>query len=333
VHRFVVDPGDAGARLDQFLASRDLPLSRSQLKRHIDEGHVLVGGEVAKPSRKLRAGDEVHFSPPAPVPTTLVAEDIPLAILFEDAHLIAVDKPAGLVVHPAAGHRSGTLVNALLHHGLGNGGGLSGIGGELRPGIVHRLDRDTTGVMVCAKDDQTQAALAALFKKKDLLRLYVAVVAPAPRGDLGTFMTLYGRHPTDRKRFTSRVKTGKRAVTHYRVLRRFGDAAALVECRLDTGRTHQIRVHMAEHGHGVVGDPVYGKKPTEPKLRGLAERLGRQALHAKVLRFVHPITGAIVDLCAPVPADLQALIDGLEVMPESAGPAVRAATTVGAKRR
>jgi 23S rRNA pseudouridine1911/1915/1917 synthase len=221
---------------------------------------VTVNGEPAKPSRKLRLGDDVAFAPPPARPVTLAAEALPLAVLYEDAYLIAVDKQAGLVVHPAAGNPSGTLVNALLAHCTD----LAGIGGELRPGIVHRLDKDTTGVLVATKDDETHAAMGALFKKKDLLRLYEAVVAPAPRADSGTIRTLYGRHPVERKRFTGKVATGKPAVTHWRVLERFGDRAALVECRLETGRTHQIRVHMAEAGHAVVGDRTYGHAPREP---------------------------------------------------------------------
>jgi 23S rRNA pseudouridine1911/1915/1917 synthase len=307
---FVVAAEAAGQRLDQFLVERGLPVSRSQIKRLIDEGHAQVGGVVAKPSRKLKAGEEVAFAPPPPEPTAIVAEKIPLVVLFEDRHLIAIDKPAGLVVHPAAGHRSGTLVNALLAHCTD----LSGIGGELRPGIVHRLDRDTSGVMVCTKDDATHAAMAALFKKKDLVRLYRAVVSPPPRGDSGAYTTLYGRHPTDRKKFSSRVKTGKRAVTHWRVVERFGDRAALVECRLETGRTHQIRVHMADHGHPVLGDPVYGRKPSDPALRALAETLGRQALHAAVLKFVHPSTGKTIDLESAIPPDMAALIAGLRAL-------------------
>jgi 23S rRNA pseudouridine1911/1915/1917 synthase len=312
-HRFVVGEADAGVRLDQFLATRDLPLSRSQLKRHIDEGHVLVGGAAAKPSRKLRTGDEVAFDEPPPQPTAIVAEDLQLNVVFEDRYLIAIDKPAGLVVHPAAGHRSGTLVNALLHHC----DDLSGIGGELRPGIVHRLDRDTTGVMVATKDDVTHVAMAALFKKKDLLRLYHAIVSPAPREDSGTLKTFYGRHPKDRKKFTSRIGVGKRAVTHFTVKERFAAAtpsgadAALVECRLETGRTHQIRVHMAEHGWPLLGDTVYGKKPDDEPLRTLAEELGRQALHASVLAFEHPRTGATIDLRTPIPDDMQRVITAL----------------------
>jgi 23S rRNA pseudouridine1911/1915/1917 synthase len=302
-----VAEGDAGERLDAFLAARDLPFSRSQLKRRIDAGEVSVNGEPAKPARKLRAGDEVVLVAAPPEATELVAEDLPLDVLYEDAHLIAIDKPAGLVVHPAAGHARGTLVNALLHHCPD----LAGIGGEIRPGIVHRLDKDTTGVLVATKDEPTQVAMAALFKKKDLTRLYQAVVSPAPAKDAGTIRTLYGRHPVDRKRFTSRVEEGKPAITHYRVVERFGAGAALVECRLETGRTHQIRVHMAETGHPVVGDRVYGRRPRDARLAELAEALGRQALHAAVLRFRHPITGAAIDLAAPMPRDMQKLVDEL----------------------
>ena len=307
-HLFVVAPDQAGERLDQFLAARELPFSRSQLKRRIDEGEVTVNGEAAKPSRKLRAGDQVAFAPPPAVPVELAPESIPLTVLYEDAHLIVIDKPAGLVVHPAAGNPGGTLVNALLAHCRD----LAGIGGELRPGIVHRLDKDTSGVLVATKDDVTHVALSALFKKKDLLRLYDAVVAPPPREAAGTIRTLYGRHPTSRKRFTSRVETGKTAITHWRVQERFGDDAALLECRLETGRTHQIRVHMAETGHPVIGDQTYGRSPS--RLRSLADAIGRQALHARVLRFVHPITGAVVDCSSPPPADMRGLIDGLRAL-------------------
>ena len=309
-HRFVVAPAEAGERLDQFLARQDLPLSRSQLKRRIDEGEVAVNGDPAKPGRKLRAGDQVIFVPPPPAPTRLLSEDLPIVVLHEDRHLIAVDKTAGLVVHPAAGHASGTLVNALLHHCRD----LAGIGGELRPGIVHRLDKDTSGVLVAAKDDATHAALAALFKKKDLERVYLAIVAPPPAAPAGTIRTLYGRHPVDRKRFTAKVKQGKRAVTHWRVVERFGDRAALVECRLETGRTHQIRVHLAEHGSPVLGDPVYGRRPRDEALAALAKRVGRQLLHAAVLAFRHPITGEALRLETPMPADMRRAVEELRGM-------------------
>ena len=311
---FVVPPAGEGERLDQWLAGQGLPLSRSQIKRRIDEGEVRVNGLPARPSQKLRAGDEIVFDVRPPRPVEVAAEDLPLTVLFQDRHLVVLDKPPGLVVHPAAGHASGTLVNALLHHVRD----LSGVGGELRPGIVHRLDKDTSGVLVVAKDDATHAALSARFKTKDLLRLYHAVVAPAPPSAAGTISTLYGRHPRDRKRFTSRVKEGRSAVTHYRVVERFPVAAALVECRLETGRTHQIRVHLSEHGWPVLGDPVYGRRPKDPWLRGLAEGLGRQALHASVLAFRHPITGEELRFETPLPPDLAALVTALRAGPEGA---------------
>jgi 23S rRNA pseudouridine1911/1915/1917 synthase len=310
-HRYVVAAPDAGTRLDQFLASRGLPFTRSQLKKRIDDGEVSVNGAaVAKPAYKLRAGDQVVLDEPPPTVVTLEAENIPIRVVFEDRHLIAIDKPSGLVVHPAAGHKSGTLVNALLHHCKD----LSGIGGELRPGIVHRLDRDTTGVMVATKNDAAHTGMGALFKKKDLLRLYRAIVSPPPKDDAGTIRTLYNRHPVDRKRFSSKVTEGRSAVTHWRVLERFGAHAALVECRLETGRTHQIRVHMADSGHPVLGDKMYGKTPRDPRVAKLATALNRQALHAMILCFVHPITGEKVDLSSPIPPDMQTVIDALRAL-------------------
>ena len=231
-----------------------------------------------------------------------------LDVLHEDRHLIVVDKPAGLVVHPAPGHPDRTLVNALLAHCTD----LSGVGGELRPGIVHRLDKDTSGVLVATKDDATHTALAALFKEKRLLREYTAVVAPPPARGEGSFSTLFGRHPTHRKKFSSRVERGKRAVTHYRVVRRFGDAAALVTCRLETGRTHQSRVHLADAGSPVIADPVYGRRARTPVVRDLAAALGRQALHASRLEFEHPATGELLRFETPLPPDMRALVAGLD---------------------
>jgi 23S rRNA pseudouridine1911/1915/1917 synthase len=312
-----IPPAAAGERLDQWLAGQGLPLSRSQLKRRIEEGEVTVNGKPARPGQRLKGGDEVVVTLAPPRPAEPEPEAIPLEILFQDRHLVVVNKPPGLVVHPAAGHASGTLVNALLHHVRD----LSGVGGELRPGIVHRLDRDTSGVLVVAKDDATHAALSARFKAKDLLRLYHAVVAPPPRAASGTLETLYGRHPRDRKKFTSKVSKGKPAVTYWRVLERFGGLAALVECRLATGRTHQIRVHLAEHGWPVLGDPVYGKRPRDPWLRELADRLGRQALHASVLAFPHPITGELLRFETPLPEDLDQLVARLRAGPEGESPA------------
>jgi 23S rRNA pseudouridine1911/1915/1917 synthase len=285
---------------------RGLPYSRSQVRRRIDEGEVLVNGRAAKAALKLARGDRVTFRPPPPAPPADAAEDIPLAILHEDAHLIVIDKPPGLVVHPATSHQSGTLVNALLHH---CGKDLPGVGGERRPGIVHRLDKDTSGVMVVAKDEPTLVALQDLFQRRDLARRYLAIVegAPAPSG---SFATLYGRDPIHRKKFSSRVKVGKRAVTHYAVAERL-HGASLVEVRLETGRTHQIRVHFADHGHPVLGDPVYGRRPRDPRLRAVAEALGRQALHAAVLGFRHPATGAPLEFRTPPPDDMARAIAAL----------------------
>jgi 23S rRNA pseudouridine1911/1915/1917 synthase len=297
-------------RLDQFLADRLDELSRSQIKRLIDGGDVTVNGAAARAAYRLQAGDAIDVRIRPPEPVSAEPEPIPLAVLHEDEHLIAIDKPAGLVVHPAPGHARGTLVNALLAHCRD----LSGIGGALRPGIVHRLDKDTSGVMVATKTDAAHRAMVALFqtgKGDALVREYVAVVAPPPAADAGTFETLYGRHPTDRKRFSSKVARGKPAVTHWRVERRFGRAAALVRCRLGTGRTHQIRVHFADHGMPVVGDPVYGGRRARGGAAGAA--IGRQALHAAVLAFPHPITGRPLRLESAPPADMQGLIAALVV--------------------
>lgn len=302
--------GDDRPRLDHFLAGQGLELSRSQLKRAIEAGDVLVNGAPAKAGAKLRAGDEVDVVLRPPEPARAEAQDIPLQVLYEDEHLIVLDKPAGLVVHPAPGHADGTLVNALLAHCTD----LSGIGGELRPGIVHRLDKDTSGVMVATKSDAAHVALVDRFKSKDLQREYRAVVAPPPRAGKGTFDTLHGRHPTHRKKFSSKVARGKRAVTHWRVVERFGDLAALVACTLETGRTHQIRVHFADAGSPVLGDPLYARRPRDPRLAELAEQLGRQALHAGILGFPHPVTGAPLRFESELPEDMQALVAALRAM-------------------
>jgi 23S rRNA pseudouridine1911/1915/1917 synthase len=244
-----------------------------------------------------------------PAPTENLPQAMALDVLYEDAHLIVIDKPAGLVVHPAPGHPDQTLVNALLAHC----GDLSGVGGELRPGIVHRLDKDTSGILVATKDDATHQALAARFLAHDLVREYLAVVAPAPVAATGRFETLYGRHPVHRKKFSSKVSRGKRAVTNWTVVERFA-GAALVRCRLQTGRTHQIRVHFADAGSPVLGDPLYGKRPRDPRLAELAAQLGRQALHAARLEFEHPITGAPLRFAREPPADMQAMLAGLRAL-------------------
>jgi 23S rRNA pseudouridine1911/1915/1917 synthase len=282
-------------------------LSRAQVQRLIEDGKVTVGNAVATKSLRVKEGDAITVVVPAPTPLEVLPEPIPLVVLFEDPDLIVIDKPAGLVVHPAAGHTHGTLVNALLHHCTD----LAGIGGVLRPGIVHRLDKDTSGVMVATKTDRAHAALTAAFAAKSrgetggLERTYLAITSPAPPQKSGTLRTLYGRHPIHRKRFSSKVTSGKTAVTHWEVVEPLHDAA-LVRFRLETGRTHQIRVHAADHGWPLVGDPVYGHKPRDERLAEVAKKLGRQALHAATLSFEHPVSGDRLSFESPLPEDMQA---------------------------
>ncbi|MCP4448644.1 MAG: RluA family pseudouridine synthase [Myxococcales bacterium] len=294
-------------RLDHFLVGTELELTRSQIKRLIDEGCVLVNGKPAKTSTKLRPGDEAVVTQPPPVEARAVPQGIPLSILYEDAHLIVVDKAPGMVVHPAPGHPDGTLVNALLGHCTD----LSGIGGELRPGIVHRIDKDTSGILVVSKDDAAHHGLADGFKNKTHHRQYLAIAFPGPKAGAGKMDTLHGRHPVHRKRFSSKVSCGKTAVTHYTVVKRFVEPVALLQLRLETGRTHQIRVHCADSGFPLLADPVYSRVPKSEPLRSLAQGLGRQALHAAELGFEHPITGEAMLFRSPLPADIQAVLDAL----------------------
>jgi 23S rRNA pseudouridine1911/1915/1917 synthase len=297
-----VPPALAGQRLDAALAKLEPGLSRAQLRKLVQSGRVTVGGAAVKPAHKLRAGDEIAGELPTQEPRALAAEAVPLALLYEDADVVVIDKPAGLVVHPAPGHARGTLVNALLHHAPT----LSGVGGGERPGIVHRLDKDTSGVLVVAKNDAAHAALAAQFKVHSVLREYLALVHGRPRTASGTIDAAIGRHPTDRKRMSTRAKVARAAVTHWRVERRFADAA-LLRVRLETGRTHQVRVHLASIGLPVLGDRVYGGR----RARALPLAPARQALHAAVLGFAHPRTGAPLRFESPLPADLVAVLESL----------------------
>jgi 23S rRNA pseudouridine1911/1915/1917 synthase len=310
-HRFEVDPAAAGERVDALIAATVAGLSRAAVQRLIDDARVTLNDAVvAKPGQRVRAGDAITVVVPPAEPVEIVAEDLPLAVLYEDRELIVIDKPAGLVVHPAAGHPRGTLVNALLFHCKD----LSGVGGALRPGIVHRLDKDTSGAMVATKTDRAHAALGAAFAAKSrgepggILREYLGIAAPAPPAAAGTLRTLHGRHPTDRKRFSSKIAAGKPAVTHWTVVEPL-PGAALVRFRLETGRTHQIRVHAADHGWPLLGDPLYGRTPRP--LAAIAQALGRQALHAAVLELDHPVTGARLRFDAPLPADLTAALAAL----------------------
>ncbi|MEE4289028.1 MAG: RluA family pseudouridine synthase [Erythrobacter sp.] len=298
------------ARLDKALAEAS-GLSRARVQALIEEGRVEIAGQVAtSPSAKLAAGTPFRISVPPPAEAEARAQDIPLSIAFEDEHLIVVDKPAGLVVHPAAGNPDGTLVNALLHHCSGN---LSGIGGVARPGIVHRIDKDTSGLLVVAKSDAAHEGLAAQFAAHNVHRRYLALTGGTPSPGEGMIEGKIGRSDANRKKMTVLDKNssrGKHAITHYAVLDRFLHSA-LIECRLETGRTHQVRVHCASIGHALLGDPLYGSAPRP--LKPLLARLGfaRQALHAAELGFVHPITRETVTLAAPMPKDMMELIDEL----------------------
>jgi 23S rRNA pseudouridine1911/1915/1917 synthase len=311
--QIVVDAAQAGGRLDALIAAAVPELSRAQAQRLIEDGHVRFLSAAASKSARVREGDAIEVRVPAPTLLEVLPEPIPLAILFEDADVIVIDKPAGLVVHPAAGHASGTLVNALLFHCKD----LSGIGGVLRPGIVHRLDKDTSGVMVATKTDRAHAALTAAFAAKSrgeagrLERTYLAITSPAPPAKTGTLRTQYGRHPIHRKKFSSKVSSGKPAVTHWTIEDASLHEAALVRFRLETGRTHQIRVHASDHGWALVGDPVYGHKARDERIAEVAKKLGRQALHAATLAFVHPATGNLLEFESAIPEDMQSALAAL----------------------
>ncbi|TNE44676.1 MAG: RluA family pseudouridine synthase [Deltaproteobacteria bacterium] len=312
---FTVLESDAGQRLDRFLAEQDtLTLSRSLLKRLIQDQHVTINQKGCKPSQRLQVGDHISILVPPPEEMELEPEDIPLDVLFEDSHLIVVNKPAGMVVHPAPGHSTGTLVHALLHHCHD----LSGVGGTLRPGIVHRLDRDTSGVMVAAKHDAAHLGLAALFKHRPegkLERRYWAVARGTFKEEKGTIETMYGRHPTDRKKYSSKVDGPRHAITHYWVLERY-KFATLLELKLETGRTHQIRVHLADRQRSLVGDPVYGARPLSVWPNFL-KQFPRHALHAQRLAFVHPVTEEWVDCSVQPPEDMRSLLEQLVALSSS----------------
>jgi len=298
----VVEPADAGRRLDAWLAAVLPDLSRSRIQALLDQGQVLRDGQkVSQASRKVRAGESYRLAVPPPTAAIPAAQAIDVGVLFEDEHLIVVAKPAGLVVHPGPGHDDGTLVNALLAR---CGGSLSGIGGVARPGIVHRLDKDVSGVMVVAKHDRAHTLLSGQFTVHSIHRIYEAIVRGLPAKAEGTVDRPLGRDPFDRKRMAIVRSGGKRAVTHWRRLAAAGTRAARVECRLETGRTHQIRVHLASLGHPILGDRLYGPRRTgdlPEAARPLVERLDRILLHARKLGFEHPITGQRLEFDLPPP--------------------------------
>lgn len=314
--RIIPDPAAAGQRLDRFLAEALDGLSRSRLKILIEEGCLDRDGRVIRePADPIRAGAAYTLNIPAPIPATPQPQDIPFTVLYEDRDLIVLDKPAGLVVHPAPGNLDGTLVNALLAH---CGPGFTGIGAEKRPGIVHRLDKDTSGVMVVAKTQLASDKLTAAFAARDLDRAYLALCWGLPTPVAGDIEGAIGRDVRDRKRMAVVTKGGKAALTHYRTIKTWLAAAALLECRLATGRTHQIRVHLSVKGHPIVGDPVYLRRiPSAARLLSAHPRQAlldfpRQALHAARLGFAHPRTGVALTFETQPPDDMAQLVETLD---------------------
>ena len=295
---------DAGKRLDSFLAARLPDVTRSAAVRFIETGRVAVDGRVPAKSFRLAGSETVSVSLPDPEPAGALPQDIPLDVIYEDEDVIVVNKPAGLVVHPAPGHPDGTLVNALLYH---CGDSLSGVGGALRPGIVHRIDRDTSGLIIAAKNDAAHQSLSAQLQDHTLARTYECIVTGSLREEAGAVDAPIGRHHTDRKKMAVTDRGGKRAVTRWEVLERF-PGYTYVRCRLETGRTHQIRVHMAHIGHPIYGDTVYGAKRPVPGLTG-------QCLHAVGLRFVHPRTGKPVEVSCPLDGEFAAVLEKLRRKP------------------
>src|SRR4030043_395757 len=302
---------DQGRRLDQFLSETNLNLSRSQAKHLIQKHHILLNRKPTKPSAHIKAGDTVSGTLPEPSPLSLKPEPIPLTILYEDSSIIVIDKPSGMVVHPAYGNPSGTLVNALLYHCKD----LGGINGVLRPGIVHRLDKDTSGVMVVAKEDEAFHQLTKQFKNRTVKKIYWAIVYGRFSQNEGLIDSAIGRHPSDRKRMSTRTKKGRTAITRWKRVEEF-DSCTLLEIFPQTGRTHQIRVHLSPIGHPLLGDPLYGGKGRpgaihDPVLRESIRKINRQALHAHRLAFRHPQTGERLEFESPMSQDMKSVLEWL----------------------
>ena len=297
---FLVASEESGVRIDRYLSEKVEEMSRSFLQKLLKDDCIHVNNRQIKSNYKVQSGDHVVIEIPDPEVLDILPEDIPLDILYEDEDVLVVNKPKGMVVHPSAGHISGTLVNAVLYHCEGK---LSGINGVMRPGIVHRIDKDTTGALLVCKNDSAHKDLAEQLKEHSIRRRYRAVVAGNIKEDEGTVEGPIGRHPTDRKKMAINHKNGKEAITHYRVLERFGNYT-YIECRLETGRTHQIRVHMTSIGHPLLGDEVYGSGKNPFHLQG-------QTLHAMILGFVHPRTGEYMEFTAPLPDYFVKLLEKL----------------------
>jgi 23S rRNA pseudouridine1911/1915/1917 synthase len=309
-YSFTIAEKESGLRMDVFLSRNCPSLSRAQIKKAADAGKIEVNGVRAKAGRRLSKDDRVVFEKPAAVDSNTVPEDIPLTVVYEDRFFLVIDKPAGMVVHPAAGNYSGTLVNALLFHCKD----LSGIGGVMRPGIVHRLDKGTSGLLIAAKSDETHRGLAAQFKRREVKKTYHALVHGNVKGEEGIIDAPVGRDIADRKKMSTRSRRGKDARTRWRVCERFG-VATLLEVEIETGRTHQIRVHLTALGYPVIGDTVYGggraRNAADSVLKEKLKAMRRHALHASRLSFVHPITGSLMSFSSSLPEDMASLCDFL----------------------
>jgi len=308
---FIVASHEAGLRLDIYLSLKDLGLSRSQVKKSVDDGLVRVNRFDSKVSHRLRPGDIVEIDKREPITCSALPQDLPLSIVYEDEHILVVDKPAGMVVHPAAGHFQDTIVNAVLHHCPN----LSGIGGVLRPGIVHRLDKETSGLLVVAKSDEAHQGLAGQFKRHEVKKTYTALVYGNPKEDEGQIDLPLGRHPVDRKKMSTRSRRSKEALTTWKVHERFG-VATMLDVNIMTGRTHQIRVHLSALGLPVIGDSVYGNPRRadavhDTFVRSKLKTMKRQALHAAKIGFVHPVTCEEMMFSSPLPDDMADLADFL----------------------
>jgi 23S rRNA pseudouridine1911/1915/1917 synthase len=309
ITEFMVTAGEQPKRLDVFLVNRERDMSRSRLQRLIELGRIRINDQVVRPSQKIKPGDKITMDVPKPEPLELQGEAIPLEVLFEDDQLLVLNKPPGIVVHPAPGNWTGTLVNALLHYFQASGGTVSSIGGKERPGLVHRLDKDTSGVMVIAKTDLAHRHLCGQFKHHTISRVYEALVWQIPKKGHGLIELAIGRDPKERKKFSARTIRPKEAVTEYTVNRRFGKAAAHLLLYPRTGRTHQLRVHLASLGHPILGDPTYGGRKV-CSVNGLA--VPRVMLHARMLGFSHPVTGKLCEYERPSPPDMEQLMRKLE---------------------
>ncbi len=304
IERFSVDAEDTPKRLDIYVSEK-IGITRSQAQKLIKDGLVLANGMPRDPGYKLKASDRIEITLPAKTDESLVPEELPLKILFMDEYLAVVDKPAGMVVYPAAGHTGGTLMNALAHYAPK----LASIGGELRPGVVHRLDKDTSGTMVVALDDSAYYNLVEQFRDRTINRKYIALVSGDLREDSGEIALSIGRSSSDRKKMSTKTRRGKEAITRWKVLKRL-QKATLIEAKLGTGRTHQIRVHCAAIGHPVLGDSTYGRK-SEVEIKGRKIQIPRQMLHAETLGFTHPHTGEFMEFSSPLPKDMKECIEKL----------------------